>query len=97
MLTIGIGIISYSLNTSFIFVLNKLSFFDCFEISKHSFFKGMKKVLELQFCLWGSYNFKTYPILFVLHSYFEHYIKKGVWSYNFMGWTIQKGQPKTKK
>jgi hypothetical protein len=37
----------------------------------------MKKVLEVS--LWASYNFETYPILFVLHSYFEHYINKGVW------------------
>jgi len=34
----------------------------------------MRKILELQFSLWGSCNFKTYPILFVFHSYFEHYI-----------------------
>jgi hypothetical protein len=57
----------------------------------------MKKVLELQLCLGGSCNFKTYPILFVLHFYFEHYINKGVCLSNFMGWAIQKGQPKTKK
>jgi hypothetical protein len=38
----------------------------------------MEKLLELQLSLWGSCNFKTYPILFVLHSYFEHYIKGGV-------------------
>ncbi len=43
----------------------------------------MKKILELQFSLLGSCNFKTYPILFVLHSYFEHYINNGVWSSNF--------------
>jgi hypothetical protein len=42
----------------------------------------MKKVLELQFSLWRSCNFKTYPLLFVLHFYFEHYINKGVWSSN---------------
>jgi hypothetical protein len=28
-------------------------------------------------------NFKTYPILFVFHSYFEHYINNVVWSFNF--------------
>jgi hypothetical protein len=61
----------------------------------------MKKVLELS--LWGSYNFKTYPILFILHSYFEHNINKGVCGIQFhikkfvhMGWANQKGQPKTK-
>jgi hypothetical protein len=37
----------------------------------------MKIVLKLQFSLWKSCNFKTYPILFVLYSYFEHYINKG--------------------
>jgi hypothetical protein len=37
----------------------------------------MMKVLEVQLSLWQSYNFKTYPILFVFHSYFEHYINKG--------------------
>jgi hypothetical protein len=37
----------------------------------------MKKVLELQFSLWRSYNFKIYPILIVFYSYFEHYINKG--------------------
>jgi len=42
----------------------------------------MKKVLELQLSLSRIYNFKTYPILSVLHSYFEHYINKGVWSSN---------------
>jgi hypothetical protein len=64
----------------------------------------MKKVLELQFSLWGSWNFKIYPILFVPQSYFEHYINNGVWSTNFtlrkfvhMGWANQKVQPKTKK
>jgi len=36
----------------------------------------MKKVLELQFSLYGSCNFKTYSILFVFHSYFEYYINK---------------------
>jgi hypothetical protein len=61
----------------------------------------MKKVLELS--LWGNYNFKTYPILFVLHSYFEHYINKGcgiqfhIKKFVHMGWANQKGQPKTKK
>jgi len=43
----------------------------------------MKKLLELELSLWGSCNFKTYPILFVVHSYFEHYINKGVWSSYF--------------
>jgi len=43
----------------------------------------MKKVLELQFSLRGNCNFKVYPILFVLYSYFEHYINKRVWSFNF--------------
>jgi hypothetical protein len=43
----------------------------------------MNKVFDLQLSLWGSYNFKIYPILFVLHSYFEQYINKGVWSSNF--------------
>ncbi len=37
----------------------------------------MKKNLELQFSLRRNYNFKTYPILFVFHCYFEHYINKG--------------------
>jgi hypothetical protein len=37
----------------------------------------MRKVLELQLNLWQSCNFKTYAILFVLQSYFEHYINKG--------------------
>jgi len=37
----------------------------------------MRKVLELQFSLWRNYDFKTYLILFVPHSYFEHYINKG--------------------
>jgi hypothetical protein len=41
------------------------------------------KVLDLQFSLGGSYNFETYPILFIFHSYFEHYISNGVWSSNF--------------
>jgi hypothetical protein len=43
----------------------------------------MKKVLELQLSLRGSYNFKTYPVLFVCHSYFEHDVNKGAWSSNF--------------
>jgi len=42
----------------------------------------MKKVLKLQLSLWRSWNFKTYPILFVFHSQFEHYINKKVWSSN---------------
>jgi hypothetical protein len=65
----------------------------------------MKKILELQLSLWRSWNFKTYPILFVLHSYFEHYINKGVYvvtqfhikKFVHMGWANQKVQPKTKK
>ncbi len=64
----------------------------------------MKKVLELQLSLWGSCNFKTYPILFVLHFYFEHYINKGgvriqfhIKKFVHMGWANQKVQPKTKK
>jgi hypothetical protein len=59
----------------------------------------MKKVLELQLSLWENWNFKTYPILFVLHSCFEQggvviqfHIKKFV----HMGWTNKKGQPKKK-
>jgi hypothetical protein len=43
----------------------------------------MKKVLKLQLSLGRSCNFKIYPILFVLRSYFEHYINTGVWSSNF--------------
>jgi len=64
----------------------------------------MKKVLELQFSLWRGCNFKIYPILFVLHSYFEYYINKGGVAIQFhikkfvhMGWANQKVQPKTKK
>jgi hypothetical protein len=64
----------------------------------------MKKVLKLQLSLRRSYNFKIYPILFVLHSYFEHYINKGVWSSNFTLrnlWTwdeqIKRFNPKLKK
>jgi hypothetical protein len=34
----------------------------------------MKNVLKLQLSLRGGYNIKTYPILFILHSYSEHYI-----------------------
>jgi hypothetical protein len=43
----------------------------------------MRKVLELQFSLQGNCNLKTYPILFVLYSYFEQYINKRAWSFNF--------------
>jgi hypothetical protein len=43
----------------------------------------MNKVLDLQLTLRESCNFKICPILFVLHSYFEHYKNKGVWSSNF--------------
>jgi hypothetical protein len=64
----------------------------------------MKKVLELQLSFWGSCNFKIYPILFVFHSYFEHYTYKGVWSSNFTlrnlcTWNelIKRLNPKTKK
>jgi hypothetical protein len=64
----------------------------------------MKKILELQLSLWGSWNFKTYPILFVLHSDLEHYINKGGVVIRFhikkfvqMGWTNKKGQPKKYK
>jgi hypothetical protein len=64
----------------------------------------MKKNLKLQHSLWGSYNFKTYPILFVFHSYFERYINKGDMVIQFhikkfvhMGWTNEKVQPKTKE
>jgi hypothetical protein len=62
----------------------------------------MKKVLELQLSLWRSWNFKTYPILFVLHSYFEHYKQGGVViqfhtkKFVHMGWTNKKCQPKKK-
>jgi len=37
----------------------------------------------IKISLWKSWNFKTYPILFVFQSYFEHYINKWVWSSNF--------------
>jgi len=64
----------------------------------------MNKVLELQLSLEKSCNFKTYLILFVLHSYFEHYINKGgvpiqyhITKFVHMGWANQKAQPKTKK
>ncbi len=43
----------------------------------------MKKNLKLQFSLKGCFNFKTYPIFFVFHSHFKHYINKGVWSSDF--------------
>jgi hypothetical protein len=64
----------------------------------------MKKVLELRLSLWRSCNFKIYPILFVFHSYFEHYINKEGVAIEFhikkivhMGWINQEVQPKTKK
>jgi len=64
----------------------------------------MKKVLESQVSLWKNFNFKIYPILFVFHSYFEHYINKGVWSFNITlrnlctcDELIKKVQPKRKK
>jgi len=64
----------------------------------------MKKILELQLSLEGSYNFKTYPILFVLHSYFEHYVNKSgipiqfhIKKFVHMGWANRKVQPKTNK
>jgi len=61
----------------------------------------MKKLLEFQLSLWGSYNFKTYSILFVFQSYFEHYIYVVIQLHikNFVhrGWANQKAQPKTKK
>jgi hypothetical protein len=62
----------------------------------------MKKILELQLSLWGGCNFKTYPILFVLQSYFEHYKQGGVViqfhikKIVHMGWANQKVQPQTK-
>jgi len=64
----------------------------------------MKKVVKLQLSFLESYNFKIFPILFVLHSYFEHYISKGGMPIQFhikkfvhMGWVNQKPQPKIKK
>jgi hypothetical protein len=56
----------------------------------------MGKILELQFNLWRGCNFKTYPIFFILHSYFEHYINMGVVikfhikKVVHMGWANQK-------
>jgi hypothetical protein len=55
------------------------------------------KVLELQLSLRKNCNFKIYPILFILHSYFQHYIKRGVViqfhikKFVHMGWVNQKG------
>jgi len=64
----------------------------------------MKKVLELQLSLEGSCNFKIYPILFVLHSYLEHYINKGGVAIQFhikkfvhIGWANQRFNPKKTK
>jgi hypothetical protein len=64
----------------------------------------MKKKIELELSLWGTCNFKTYPILFVLQSFFEHYINKGVLSSNFTlrnlcTWDelIKRLNPKSKK
>jgi hypothetical protein len=59
--------------------------------------------VELELSLWGNYNFKTYSILFVFHSYFGHYKNNGVViqfhikKFVHMGWANQKVQPKTKK
>jgi dipeptide/tripeptide permease len=63
----------------------------------------MKKLLELQFSLWQSYNFKTYPILFISFLFWTLYKQGGVViqfhikKFMHMGWANQKAQPKTKK
>jgi hypothetical protein len=62
----------------------------------------MKKVLEWQLNLWKSCKFKTYLILFVFQSCFEHYKQGGVViqfhikKFVHMWWANQKVQPDIK-